>query len=441
VPRAVKYIRKFRGNFKTKIIYADAVEWYIYMDVFEKTEAVKMKRMILAAVFAVSACFPVSASYGTFGDYLLIDSYPAARVMGKAVSAACYGIVFSGENPAALADLENTAFSAMHGFWKMGINLNKAGAAHKFDFGVLGAEITEYGLGSLSVIDMDSFGNPVITGNAEELYAAMFKAVYAADFESFSFGIALKSLIEKFDGDFTHQGVDAGGIIRGVFAEDLNIGLSVLNISTVKAGYTLPLSVNGAVVYDYKDENRSIFFAGAGAGWLVYDRYFEFSAGFSYSPVSVFNIGGGMVFDEDMNVSFSAGAGINYGDVFLDYVFMPDAVLGDTHKISVSGVMGTEKKQGTEEGESKFESYMKSGDYYYRDKKYSNAVKYYEYINVLYWRNLEKFTDSEKSAFFQKLGISYYNIRENGRAREYFERAYFYDRNNEILKHWINLLK
>ncbi len=402
-----------------------------------------MKHLIFAAVLVFSAAAPVFSGSGSFGDYLLIDSYPEARLTGKSVSAGRHGFVFSGENPAALAGVEGSGVSAMYGSWKMGVNINKAGAARAFDFGVFGAEITNYDLGSLSLLDMDSYGDPVITGEVEELYALMFKGMYAADFESFSFGLALKTVSEAFDGDFMHIGVDAGGIIKKVFVRELSIGLSFLNVSAKTDGYALPLTVNGALVYEYKDEGRSVFTAGAGAGYLVYDGIVEFSAGFSYSPASFFHIGGGVVFDEEMNAAVSAGGGVNYGAVSMDYIFMPDAVLGDTHKISVYTAFNTKEKETGEKrpaGE-KFEKYMKTGDFHYKNKKYSKAIKYYEYINVLSWRELEKLPDIEKSGFFQKMGISYYNIRENKRAKEYFERALYYDSDNEILKHWIDLLK
>jgi tetratricopeptide (TPR) repeat protein len=62
-------------------------------------------------------------------------------------------------------------------------------------------------------------------------------------------------------------------------------------------------------------------------------------------------------------------------------------------------------------------------------------------VNLLYWKELESLTDVEKSNFYQKLGICYYNMRDNGRALQYFERAFYYDKENEILKHWIRLLK
>jgi tetratricopeptide (TPR) repeat protein len=84
---------------------------------------------------------------------------------------------------------------------------------------------------------------------------------------------------------------------------------------------------------------------------------------------------------------------------------------------------------------------MKSGDYYYENRQYRQALKYYEYINLLYWKETEALTDRGKTIFYQKLGICYYNIKDNARALQYFERALYFDRENEILRQWIKLMK
>jgi tetratricopeptide (TPR) repeat protein len=84
---------------------------------------------------------------------------------------------------------------------------------------------------------------------------------------------------------------------------------------------------------------------------------------------------------------------------------------------------------------------MESGNFSYENKEYRKALKYYEYINSIFWKDIEDKTDKEKSSFYQKVGICYYNIRDTERAIQYFNRALYFDKDNEILKHWIKLLK
>lgn len=401
--------------------------------------------MAISAVLAAAATADNTAST----SWLLINSYPEVSAKGPATGAAFFGIVYAGSNPAAISDMENVEFAAMHNVWKMGVTAEKLSVAKNFEAGSFGAEIVYNNLGSELVIDTDQYGNPVMTTDIASLSAWGASIMYAKKIKDFSLGLALKGYSENFGSGAEFAGcVDAGFIYKGFLHDRINLGVSLLNISAGSGDFYTPMDLKAALSFAYVRGGSTVIGVAAGCDYLIKESYFSAQAGFDYYPAEFLAVRGGAAYDTDNTLKFSAGISFKLEGMSAAYSYEPDPLLGDSHKISVSASFGKSSSSSDDEGEGMaisekgtFASYMESGDYYYGSKQYRKALKYYEYINTLYWKDIEDKPEKSKSAFFQKLGICYYNIKDAKNALLYFERAQYFDKENEILKHWIKSLK
>lgn len=403
-----------------------------------------MKKILFTLILSIAAPLLFGGN-STLSSYLLIDAFPEVSAKGSASGAASYGVYNLDVNPASSAGVENFGFAAMHSVLPFGIYLDRISAVKYLDFGCLGLNLTFMDFGAYSSIGLDENLYPVYTGSVTTPFSVYGSLVYARKFEGFSIGAAARLLDENLSGAAVYRAAfDAGFIIENLIIDDLNIGLSACNISNKDGDFYLPLDLKAAISYNIKNRLRDIVKITASADYLVYEQVVKGGAAFDYAVIDEFVIRGGFTAGNKQELEFSAGLTVKTGGTSFSYAYVPDSTAGDTHKFSISGVFGKEQ-ESTEKPEAKggesFGGYMQSGNYYYEAKQYRQAIKYYEYINLLYWKETEELKDGEKSAFFQKLGICYYNIRDNKHAKQYFERALYFDRENEILKHWIKSLK
>jgi tetratricopeptide (TPR) repeat protein len=406
-----------------------------------------MKRIVIIMIAVFTAGF-LYADNRSAASYMLIDSFPEAAAKFAACGAAFYGVSYADENPAAIAVVDNYSWAAMHSIMPLSMYEEKASLAKVFDFGSLGLSFTHFNFGQVQNTGIDGNLGPVLNADTSDLSAVYISALYAKKFESFSIGFAAKGLSESLTGDPWYAFLaDAGFIFEGVFVDDLNLGFSVLNLSAGSSGSALPLDIKTALSYDIKSKVRDQLRLTAAADYLANDDAIKAGLGFDYTLFDDFILRGGFSTGNMEKLKFTAGIGAKVMGLTFDYAFVPDANTGDTHKLSISGSFGKQNEQpdkpegkGAETGES-YAGYMKSGDYYYENRQYRQALKYYEYINLLYWKETEALTDRGKTIFYQKLGICYYNIKDNARALQYFERALYFDRENEILRQWIKLMK
>ncbi len=403
-----------------------------------------MKKIVFIVLLAALVC-PLFAGNTALSSYLLVDSYPESAAKGPASGTASYGVSNSDLNPAAAAGVENFAFSAMHSVFPLNISLEKISAVKYFDFGCLGVNISYMDFGAYSGIGADENLYPVLTGLVENPFSIYGSLIYARKFENFSLGAAVKLIDENLSGTPAYTGaVDLGFIIENLSVDDLNLGFSACNISNKDNDFALPLDLKAGLSYNIKDRIRDIVKITASADYLVYDQAIRGGAGFDYAVFDEFILRGGFTLGNKQDLKFEAGFSLKAGGTSFSYAYVPDVLTGGTHKFSISGAFGKEQ-ENSEKPEAKggetFSGYMESGNYYYENSQYRQAIKYYEYVNLLYWKEIEDMKDREKSSFFQKLGICYYNVRDNKNAKQYFDRALYFDRENEILKHWIKSLK
>ncbi len=403
-----------------------------------------MKKLLFVFLAFLSAGILYAENMST-STYLLTGSYPASAAKGAACGASSGGALASDLNPALIASADYFSYSAMHAVLPGMMALERLTVAKSFDFGAIGADISYYNFGDTRRVGLDINLGPVFTSDVISSRAFAGAVTYGKKFENISFGIALKYIVENIgESQWSMPAADAGIIFEGLGAENMDAGISVLNLSAEDADYALPLTIKGALTYNFRSRVAENMKLTAGADYLVRDNALKAGAGFDYFVTEEITLRGGVTAGQNQPIRFTAGFGAKALGVSLDYAYVPDAAIGDTHKVSVSGSFGkpdedVEKPAG-KAGES-YEGYKKSGDYYYENKQYRQALKYYEYLNLLYWKEIEDMPEREKSSFFQKLGICYYNIRDNKRALQYFDRAVYFEKDNEILKHWIKLLK
>ncbi len=384
----------------------------------------------------------INADNTSTGTYLLINSYPEYSAKGESVGASFSGITSAGQNPAAIAVIENGEIAAMYNRYLIDINAQKLSIAKNFGFGVFGMEIEHVDFGNVEQIKSDIYGNPVLSGDDLKNSVLISSLIFSRKIKNFNFGITSKFIFENLAEENVFLFcIDAGIIYKNVFAENLNFGISLLNVSTQTNGYYTPINLKTAL--NYSIYNNFLVVSSA-VNYLIKDNYISFYAGFDFTLFDVFVLRGGINNNFD-NINFTAGFGFIIEGIHFDYSYEVMPFSENVHKISLNAGFGrinieTEKEVKIETVDL-LKGYMESGNYYYEAKQYKNAIKYFEYINLLYWRDVENMSDKEKSAFYQKLGICYYNIKDTKRALQYFERANYFDKDNEILKHWIRLLK
>jgi hypothetical protein len=403
-----------------------------------------MKKVFIF-LFLLGSCAYLHASTG-ISSWLLIDGYPEASARGGSGAVSGYGAQYADVNPAALAGVENFSFAAMHAIYPAGITLEKVTAARCFDFGVLGLNLGYFDFGEISNLGIDSSLAPVVTGSTTQPYALYGSAIYAKKMDNFSVGLSAKIACENMGGPMLAYALaDAGVIADDIITDGLTFGASLTNISGEQGGFSAPMDASAGFSYSIKNKLRELLKISISGDYIPVMDQLKGAAGFDFPVTDDFIIRGGIEAPWSGQIKFSGGLTLKALGIAFNYAYLPDTTLGDVHKISIGASFGREQEPGAEKPAAKenetFGGYMKSGDYYYDNRQYSMALKYYEYINLIYWKELEALPDIEKSAFNQKLGICYYNIRDNRHALQYFERAFYYDKFNEILKHWIRLLK
>lgn len=385
------------------------------------------------------------AEYKTIVNYLSIDSYPEYSAMGESAGVALNSISALSQNPATLALIKNFEFSAMHNMWTGNMTNEKISFGKKFEFGNIGAEISYFNFGSIKKIIADENNLPVLTDEDIFMDSYILNFAFAQKIKDFSFGLKPSLINERFEKNIsTYFVFDFGIIIENLFFNNLKAGFSLLDISKEIDDFYLPLNLKGVFAYTIYNEKEPLLIFTMGESYLVKDNDCKTSLGVQYNLFKSIILRSGLTFDRDFKMNISMGCGIMIENFIINYSYENLNELGNINKISInisSDLLKEKSEIKDKSGENTFENLMKSADYYYAEKQYSKALKYFEYINLIYWKELEETDVKNKSLFYQKLGICYYNTGDKNRAKQYFERALFYDKNNEILKYWADLLK
>ncbi len=402
-----------------------------------------MKKFFIIIFFLIAGF--LNAENKIIVNYLTIDSYPEYSAMGENIGAALNGISALNLNPASLSLIKDFEFSAMHNMWIGNMTNEKISLGKKFNFGNIGSEISYFNFGNMKKIKIDENEMPVLTNEDIFMDSFVLNLAFAQKIKDFSFGFKSGLIYERLGEDTsTYYKFDFGVIIENSFINNLKTGLSLLNISKEEDGFSLPLNLKGSFVYTIYNEREIFLILGIAGNYFIKENDLETSIGFQYNLFKGLILRSGIYFDKKFRVNLTAGCGVKIENFTINYSFEMLNDIGNINKISINIYSDLIKeKQDIKEksGENTFENLIKSAEYYYNEKQYSKAIKYFEYINLIYWKELEEIDAKNKSIFYQKLGICYYNTGDKSRAKQYFERALFYDKENEVLKYWADLLK
>lgn len=292
-------------------------------------------RYILPAFLALLA-IESSAQTGAAGlSFLKLGVGARALAMGEAYSAIANDPSATYYNPAALSLAATPRILLMHKEWIQGTRTEFIGASSttgRFSFG-LGANST-----SVDDIEVRTAPGPAI-GTFDARNASIgLSGSYLFEPE-LSIGVTMKFLYEKiYVYDASGLAFDFGGVYKTPW--DVTLALAVNNLGSLseldKESSTLPTVVRGGAAYQrdleqldsrltlstdivsFTAEQKSHVHVGAE---LTYKNTFSARAGYQTG------------YDAK---GFSAGVGIRYDIVTLDYAFVPFEVdLGTTHTFSI----------------------------------------------------------------------------------------------------------
>ena len=287
--------------------------------------------LLLAALTEQAAAQTGSAGL----QFLKLGVGARALAMGEAYSAIATDPSATYYNPAALSLVTSPRILLMHKEWIQGTRTEFIGATSRtgdFSFG-LSANST-----SVDNIELRSVPGPAL-GTFDARNASIGLSGSYAFSPEFSAGMTMKYLYEKiYVYDASGLAFDFGGVYKTPW--DVTLALAVNNLGSLseldKESSTLPASIRGGAGYErdleqldsrltlstdivsFTVEQKSHVHVGAE---LTYKETFSARAGYQTG------------YDAK---SFSAGVGIRYDIVALDYAYVPFQVdLGTTHTFSI----------------------------------------------------------------------------------------------------------
>ncbi len=391
---------------------------------------------------------PVSGAGVAVQPWLLMVSHPSASASGDLAAVSLKGISYYYLNPAATGGVKNIEFSASHCIFPLGISSGQISLSRNFGFGVITVEGARLDFGGIESLAYGQGGGPEslnLNIKPEAYYISLGISKAAA--KTF-IGASVRLSSEDLGAGASYMvAADAGVLVNDALTDGLGIGISVSSITAPQGNFEPPMNVRAGASYAVKGSGSRILTAGAGFEYLIFESSVSFDAGIDFNLADTVSIRASVKSGHTGGVTYGLGAGFDFDNLRLDYSFSPGIYTGAVHRAGVSSFFERQsfydeaEPVESEDGERSYESYVKSGDYYYRVKQYRRALKYYEYINLFFWKDLEKRGDRERSSLYQKMGISYYSVKDEARSLHYFEQASYYDRSNEILKFWIKTLK
>lgn len=284
----------------------------------------------------------IDSSAGTSGfQFLRVGVGSRQLALGEAACALKEDANAIFWNPAGLAKIDSPAFSFSHNQWIAGVSQQAVAAAFPTRRGVIGAGILYLHMDELSGYGIDAQGNPVKTSDFTSYDAAGILS-YSNTYKGVSYGAAVKVFQEKIENSQA-SGIafDFGAI--NPLSDNLDIAFAAQNIGTgtrfidkdvplpqnFKAGLALRLLNNKLLVAaDINKPNDNGYKAGFGAEYRL-NGLFALRAGYNGK--------------DGLSDWITAGAGFTMSGWTVDYAFVPYGKLGDTHRISISTKLGSNK--------------------------------------------------------------------------------------------------
>jgi len=266
-----------------------------------------------------------------------IDVWPSAVAMGQAAAASSDPLVAVWVNPAGLHG-GSGQIGATHTEWVLDTRAEQLAAA------LGGPGRWHIGLSALVITTSDiplrppsaGIGSP-ITSPLDFFEARDFTVGVTGAYDltpQLTAGATIRSLTQKvYVSDATTMAADFGLQFR--YSPRLRLGAVLANVGPdldwgTDPTVPLPRSLRAGGSFDLSDEITV-----AGDVWTLRDRDLRVTAGLEWHPVPVLAVRSGYLVGNDSQ-SFSAGLGLNYRGIGLDYAVVPLANdLGTTHRVAL----------------------------------------------------------------------------------------------------------
>ncbi|MFC1501529.1 PorV/PorQ family protein [Elusimicrobiota bacterium] len=300
-------------------------------------------KKIFTAIFLIPILLaPLNAAFSkddagtSAAPFLKLGAGARAAAMGDAYVAVVNNADGVYWNPAALYDIEEFSFSAMHAVWFEDIYYDWISYARNITFGTIGigAQYLSYG----TMKKTDSTGAEISDFSPSDLAITLSYANYIF---GIPMGISAKYVSLTIEDSATAFAMDIGTKLSSEYNE-FAFGFVIQNIGTkvkfINEEDPLPLNIKTGIAYRASstllfslDANAPIDNepnAGIGIEYskeINFDTYTAIRAGYNTKTKDISGLQG-----------FSAGIGFRYFEYDFDYAYVPFGDLGQTHKISFS---------------------------------------------------------------------------------------------------------
>lgn len=252
-------------------------------------------------------------------------------------------------NPAGLAQLESREISATHLEYPLDLGIRYEYLAAASPIGenkALGFGFSYLYTDKMPVTEWDDPDSPyrrAVVVDELRAYSGMVSLSYAERIgDLFFLGVNFKFIQEKI---YTDQGqayaVDMGLLYQ--LLDNLRVGMAVQNLGTQmrlwRDSFPLPLVVKAGVAYQLapgvSEENG--FMLTCDSGWEQ-ESGLDFRVGAEYwlGSFLAFRAGYKYMKENEKWVGLTTGGGFKIGNLKVDYAYVPQGDLGDTHRVSLT---------------------------------------------------------------------------------------------------------
>lgn len=275
-------------------------------------------------------------------------------------------------NPAGLAQVGDRELNLGYTNLYSLITLESLVYGQPFAGGVIALGVNYADYGPVEKFGLDEHQNPIPLDSSLTPHALFGNLAWATSLSKYFYlGVAVKALQENYEiENRTMAALDAGAyFITGI--RGLKLGLSAQNLQIPYMRGSLPVVLRAGMSYllptvwdqdrftaavDFNLPTVSAANTAVGAEYWIQD-IFALRAGYGFSEKS----------QDDRLLGFSVGASIKFYFVQIDYAFLPNSELGDTHRISLlTRFAGQSRKSKTSELEKKDEGNSAPKRYFYQ---------------------------------------------------------------------------
>ncbi len=300
-------------------------------------------------------CLPLSASAALFSGrgttaatFLKIAVGPRAVGLGESYAAVADDATSVYWNPAGLAQLAGPEVTAMHVFWFQDISFEYLGGAFPLGRGTAGVSLVYLNHGPLQRSEVGDTPDSPDRGTFSASDFALSGGYGLPLSKSMLLGGTVKLFSENLDSQASLGWALDLGLLYKLPWPGLSLAAVLQNLGPavrVQDAYSrLPIALKAGAAYralpnllfavDYHQLLEQDGRIGLGAEY-TFEEVLSLRAGYRYQS-AVDNMEYYEGFGTNAAAGLSAGVGVRYADLRLDYAFVPYGLLGSTHRVALS---------------------------------------------------------------------------------------------------------